>query len=410
MESIVQFGINFFQTEIEYKKEEDKYDYYKEYVLNYKKPLAILDLELFDKNIEEILKKTNKTIRIASKSIRCLHLLNYFNQKSSKIQGIMCYSGEEALFLIKEGFNDLLLGYPIVNKSIITDLLKSIAKVTFMVDLIEHLKILENLGKKLNKQVRICIDIDMSYSILGIHFGVFRSKCQNLDYVKKLLEFIKQSKNLNLVGVMGYEAQLAGIAENNPNNGLLMGYAIRALKYLSISSIFEFRKNVVKLIKNEGFKLEFVNGGGTGSLSETDKDDSVTEITVGSGFYSPHLFDYYDKFIYHPSLFYAIEIVRNPFDNVYTCYGGGYIASGSLGIDKYPKIYLPKTATYRNEEGAGEVQTPIIYKEKTLKLGDPIFLRHSKAGELLEHFTEVLIIQKEKSFLVKTYRGEGKKF
>src|SRR5258708_38713704 len=91
------------------------------------------------------------------------------------------------------------------------------------------------------------------------------------------------------------------------------------------------------------------------------KEDVVTEITVGSAFFSPALFDNYRDFRYQPAAGYAIEIVRRPQPHIYTCLGGGSIASGSLGSEKQPQPYLPPGANLDANEGAGDVQTPIHY-------------------------------------------------
>jgi len=58
------------------------------------------------------------------------------------------------------------------------------------------------------------------------------------------------------------------------------------------------------------------------------------------------------------------------------------------------------------------VQTPVLYKgTEKLKLGDPIFMRHAKAGELCERFNSLLLVAEGKIIdEVKTYRGEGKCF
>src|SRR5205085_937076 len=166
---------------------------------------------------------------------------------------------------------------------------------------------------------------------------------------------------------------------------------------------------LVDLVKSYGLALRFVNGGGTGSIATTRTEQAVTEITVGSGFYAPALFDNYRDFRYQPTAGFAIEIVRHPHPHIYTCLGGGYIASGSVGLAKQPQPYLPRNAQLIALEGAGEVQTPVKYQGAIpLRLGDPIFMRHSKAGELCERFNRLLLvtngtIENE----VTTYRGDG---
>ena len=210
---------------------------------------------------------------------------------------------------------------------------------------------------------------------------------------------------------MGYEAQIAGLGDHYPGKAA-KNRLVQMLKRRSVVEIAERRAAIVNLIERHGIQLRVVNGGGTGSMHTTRAESVVTEITVGSGFYSPALFDNYRDFRYKPVAGYAIEIVRQPGPSLYTCLGGGYIASGAVGTDKQPKPYLPYGARLDPLEGAGEVQTPVRYEGTTqLHLGDPIFMRHSKAGELCERFTHLLLVSRGAVVdTVTTYRGDGQCF
>src|SRR5690606_10827539 len=209
--------------------------------------------------------------------------------------------------------------------------------------------------------------------------------------------------------VMGYEAQIAGVTEQGAG---LKSLFIRWLKSRSIPHLREKRQAIVSALQARGARLRVVNGGGTGSLESTREEACVSEVTAGSGFYAPALFDHYQAFQHLPAAGYAIQIVRQPKPHLYTCLGGGYVASGGIGLDKQAHPYLPIGAELTALEGTGEVQTPIRYTgAEQLQLGDPIFLRHSKAGELCEHFNTLYLIQGGNIIdEVKTYRGEGHKF
>ena len=138
-------------------------------------------------------------------------------------------------------------------------------------------------------------------------------------------------------------------------------------------------------------------------------EEAVTEVTVGSGLYSSSLFDSYSNFQHQPAAAFAVEIVRQPKENIYTCHGGGYIASGAVGVDKQPLPYLPEGFELMAQEGTGEVQTPIVNKStEKIGLGDPVYFRHSKAGELCERFNNLIFIANGEIIdTVPTYRGEG---
>jgi D-serine deaminase-like pyridoxal phosphate-dependent protein len=226
-----------------------------------------------------------------------------------------------------------------------------------------------------------------------------------------VIERILASRDVTLDGFMGYEAQIAGVGDNVPGQRL-KNLLVRQLQRRSVREVARRRAGLAALVQSLGAPLRFVNGGGTGSIATTRAESTVTEITVGSGFYSPGLFDNYRGFRYLPAAGFAIEIVRQPAPHIYTCLGGGYVASGAAGPDKQPKVHLPQGARLLPLEGAGEVQTPVRYScPITLGPGDPVFLRHSKAGELCERFNTLLCVSRGAVVdEVTTYRGDGQCF
>ncbi|TVR76060.1 MAG: amino acid deaminase/aldolase [Chitinophagaceae bacterium] len=392
-----------------------KYEFYKKAFEEKSKPLAYLDQEFFEENCRMILQRSaGKKIRIASKSIRCKSVLHKIFDFSTQFEGIMSYSAGEALFLLESGFDNILLGYPVVNKSEIEKFIPWLKKgknVCFMADLNRHIDILESIGKKENIVLKCCLDIDMSYRLPFLNFGVWRSSITNLEMLEKRITFLTNKKNVKTVGIMGYEAQIAGLGDQL-HGQFLKSKAINLLKKISIKKLRAFREDSIKLFESKGIRLEFVNGGGTGSLETTVTEKGVTEVTVGSGFYSPHLFDNYQSFKHLPAAAYMLEVVRKPKANIYTCMGGGYIASGESNNNKQPLPYLPPGFKTDPNEGNGEVQTPLHQKGNyKLSIGDPVCFRHAKAGELCEHFN-ILHFLKVNGDIEEmlTYRGEGKCF
>ena len=268
----------------------------------------------------------------------------------------------------------------------------------------EHLEILSKAIRPLSLKIQIAIDIDVSSRWPMLHFGVRRSSIYNEDTMGLFLRELKKYPEIELVGMMGYEAQIAGVPDKD--------FLIRFLKKRSISAIARLRQKLVDQVKASGHPLRFVNGGGTGSIESTRVDSSVTELTVGSGFYNPTLFDGYDSFHHNAAAYFALSIVRQPADDIVTCFSGGYIASGSVGKNKEPLPALPGGLKLLSHEGAGEVQTPVQGEVvKKLKIGDLVFFRHAKAGELCERFNQLYLISGNRIVeTVPTYRGEGCNF
>ena len=378
-------------------------------------PFAYLDLDLLEQNIRQVVSKARgKRVRLASKSIRSVAVLRRILASDSRFQGCMCFTAREAVYLAEEGFTDLLIGYPAWNQDEIAAVARAVAggaQITLMVDSVAHLRHIEEIASRHGTILAVCLDIDMSLPVPGLHFGVWRSPLQTPDQVRPLIELIQASPWLSLDGIMGYEAQIAGIGDHYRGKPF-KNQVVRILQRRSSGEVARRRAAIVKLVDSYGLQPRLVNGGGTGSLAGTASEDAVTEVTVGSAFYGPALFDNYRNFRYRPAAGFAVEIVRNPAPYTYTCLGGGYVASGAAGTDKLPAPYLPEGARLISQEAAGEVQTPIRYHGTVeLHLGDPIFLRHSKAGELCERFLTLLLV-KDGAVVdeVPTYRGDGRCF
>jgi len=374
-------------------------------------PNLFLDLDAFDRNCRKIVENSNKKkIRIATKSVRSVKLLQRILQSDPIYQGVMCFTPSEALFLVNKGFHDILIGYPCWDEDEFYRIAKvnqGDTEVVCMVDSLDHVHYLAKIAQKANGMIYVCIDIDMSIKIGGFHFGVRRSPLSRPEEVLEIARKIKELDGVELKGIMGYEAQIAGVSDQMPSQRL-QNMAISFMKKKSIIAVKERREEIVKALRSDGFSSLFVNGGGTGSMASTVKEPVVTEITVGSGFYSPLLFDSYKEFRYEPALYFALPIVRKPTTNIYTCLGGGYVASGIPGKDKLPQPVIPEGAKLLALEAAGEVQTPVFFDKYPLHIGDPIIFRASKAGEICERFTEIGCYSAGKLVeRYETYRGDG---
>lgn len=391
------------------------YAYYRAIFRNQRAPYAFIDLDALDENIHYTLARANgKNVRLATKSLRSVAIIKRILEASSQFQGLMCYTAREAVHLANLGFTDLLVGYPCYDERDIGDVAQAIASgasITLMVDSPAHVERVSAAAAGARTRIPLCLDIDMSLPVPGLHFGVWRSPLHTAADARPVIERIQSAPGVYLDGVMGYEAQIAGVGDNVPGR-TAKNAVVRLLKRRSAPDVARRRAEVVALARDLGADLRFVNGGGTGSMRTTGAETAVTEITVGSGFYGPGLFDNYQEFRYQPAAAYAIEIVRQPAPDIYTCLGGGYIASGATGLEKAPAVYLPLGARFDPNEGAGEVQTPIYYVgSERLTLGAPIFLRHSKAGELCEHFTQLALVSNGAIVeTVTTYRGDGLRF
>jgi D-serine deaminase-like pyridoxal phosphate-dependent protein len=393
------------------------YERYRRLVQNERLPLALVDLDAIDANIETLLaevRRHGKTLRLASKSIRCLWLFRYITERGQgAIRGVLSYSVAEAAFLVEQGFTDIIVAYPTVQPSdcqLLAQLNDPNRRVAIVVDSEAHLEALHGTPER---PIPVVIEIDLSYRPLGgrVHLGARRSPLRSPEAVLELAWKIAHRRDLKFLGLMGYEAQIAGVGESNPSSPVL-NPARKLIKKLSRPYVAPMRQRVLELLRREGFSVEVFNGGGTGSVAFASAESALTEVTAGSGFLCSHLFDYYSHLKLKPAISFALQVVRISDPGFVTCHGGGYIASGPAGADRLPVPYLPPGLKLTALEGAGEVQTPLTVPENVaLRPGDPVFFRHAKAGELAEHFNEYLLVRGEViEARAPTYRGIGKCF
>lgn len=387
-------------------------------------PLMVVDLDVLDENISRLAAvawRAGKRLRVASKSVRVVALLRRILERGGEaVQGLMCFSPAEAALLAGEGFDDLLLAYPRVGDAdlqILWRLRQQGVQVCLMIDSVAHVQRLEKWwGARAGPGGRgvrlpVCLDLDMSYRPLGgrgPHLGVQRSPLRRVEDLRPVLEALRRTAHLQLDGLMGYEAQVAGLGEVNPFTPLLNPVK-RALKALSVRDVARRREAALAEVERAGLTVRFFNGGGTGSLRTTTRERCLTEVTAGSGFLQSHLFDYYPGNENRPACCFALPVTRRPQPDVVTCQSGGFIASGEIGPDKAPVTFLPAGLTPIRAEGFGEVQTPLrVPGGVRLELGDPVFFRPAKAGEIAERFNEYLLRQGEAIVgRAPTYRGLG---
>ena len=374
-------------------------------------PLAIVDLDAFDLNAADLVKRAGgKPIRVASKSIRCRSLLEQVLALPG-YQGVLAYSLPEALWLAAAGSSDdLLVAYPTTDRAALTELAGDAVareRVTIMVDSIAHLDYVDRVLGADHPDIRVCLELDVSWRPLpAVHVGTRRSPLHTPDQAVAFAKAVLARKGFRLVGIMAYEGQIAGLGDAPPGRPF-RGAAVRFIQRHSAIELNERRAAVVAAVRALA-ELEFVNGGGTGSLESTSADSSVTELAAGSGLVGPTLFDAYTRFRPQPALLFALPVVRRPDRRTATLFAGGYVASGTGTPDRLPSPYLPAGLRFSATEGAGEVQTPVIGKAAAaLKLGDRVWLRHAKAGELAERFGVYHLVRGDELIeSVPTYRGE----
>ncbi|HVR05050.1 MAG TPA: alanine racemase [Solirubrobacteraceae bacterium] len=384
-------------------------------------PFAVVDLDAFWANAADMERRAApKPIRLASKSLRCRALQERVLERPG-FAGTLAYTLPEALWLAEHGFQDIVVAYPSADRHALRELVRLSAqqpetRVAVMVDCAAHLDLLDAAGASAQTPVRVCLELDAGLWLLGgrLRIGAKRSPLHSAAQAAALARQILARPGLRLVGMMAYEAQIAGLGDLPAGDALALrarALAIRALQAASARELAARRAAAVAAVRALA-PLEFVNGGGTGSLHLTAREAAVSEIAAGSGLYGPALFDGYRAFRPRPAALFALPVVRRPGPGVATALGGGYLASGPADRARLPRPHLPAGLRLDGQEGAGEVQTPLLgAAADALRVGDRVWLRHAKAGELCERFASLHLIEGECIVEeVPTYRGEGQCF
>ena len=282
-------------------------------------PLAVLDVDALDANAADLARRASGTpIRVASKSVRNRAVLRRVLDRPG-FAGVLAYSLPEALWLSTGDdpvSTDVVVGYPSADRSALRRLAAdeaAAARVTLMVDSAAQLDLVDAVvppGRR--PALRICLDVDASLRAAGgrVHVGVRRSPVHSVADAVALARLVTGRPGFALVGVMAYEAQIAGV-QDAPARRPLRGVAVRGMQKVSARELAGRRAEVVAAVSAVA-PLEFVNGGGTGSVERTAAEDAVTEVAAGSGLYCPVLFDGYRAFAARPAAFFAAPVTRIP--------------------------------------------------------------------------------------------------
>ena len=378
-------------------------------------PFAFVDLDAMWGNADQLLSRAgDKPIRVASKSLRCRPLQREILDAHPRFSGLMTFTLPETLWLAGHGFDNLLLAYPTTDRAALRQLGELTAEdpdkaPIVMVDSVDHLDLIQ---RATDQPVRLCLDLDAGYWPAGgrVKIGPKRSPIHTPEQARALAEEIARRPALKLVALMSYEGHIAGFGDKVAGK-FAQNLIVQRMQRMSFDELRERRARAVELLR-EVADLEIVNAGGTGDLQLVAQEPAMTEATAGSGFYAPTLFDSYSTFTLQPAAMFALPVSRRPDAKTATALGGGYLASGVGAKDRMPTPYLPTGLTLDSMEGTGEVQTPLRGEAaRRLQVGDKVYFRHTKAGELCERFDCLHLVRGARIVdTVPTYRGEGRTF
>lgn len=377
-------------------------------------PIAVVELDVFDANAADLVRRAGgKPLRVASKSLRVPALIERA-LATDGFAGVLGYTVAEALWLHETGVSDdIVVAYPSVDAAALRRLAASpeaAAAITVMIDDPSHLDVIDAARDSLDVPIRVALDLDAGLRVGGQHIGPKRSPLFDTADVVALARRVRERDGFRLVGVMTYEGQVAGVPDDVPDQRT-KSLVVRRLKQASMAQL-EVRRREISEALAQVSDLEFWNGGGSGSVEATAADPAVTEIAAGSGLLVPGLFDHYASFEPRPAAFFGLRVSRKPTAATATVHGGGLVASGATGADRSPVPWAPPGLHLTGLEGAGEVQTPLTgHPAALLGIGDLVWFRHAKSGELFEHVRDVHLVRGDAvTEVVPSYRGCDRAF
>jgi len=384
-------------------------------------PFAVVDLDALHANATALVAQARGLpVRVASKSVRCVEVLRRVLAMPGW-QGVLAFTPAEACHLAAAGIDDLLVAYPSADRGALLAVARRVAdgrpeRIVLMVDSVEGAALVAAAAREVGVRLPVAIDVDTALRpVRRVTVGVLRSPVRTPGQAAALARSLSADPHLDLVALMAYDAQVAGVGDNVPGRPA-RSRAVRVMQAASLRELAGRLPEVVAAVRAEvegaGGSLELVNAGGTGSLDRIAANTAVTELSAGSGLFAPTLFDTYRSLALRPAALFALPVVRRPAPGVVTVLGGGYVASGPAGRDRLPSPVLPAGLRLTGTEGAGEVQTPLRgAAADRLRIGDRVWFRHTKAGELCERFDRLLLVEGDAVVdEVPTYRGEGRAF
>ncbi|MEV7631446.1 alanine racemase [Microbacterium sp. NPDC089318] len=374
-------------------------------------PVAVIHREALRHNALDLLVRAGGIpIRVATKSVRVRAVLDAVLEIPG-YRGVLAFTLAEALWLAEQ-HDDIVLGYPTVDRASLSRLLadeQAAARITLMVDDLAHLDLIDSIAAPGSRaRVRVAIDVDASLRSPSLgHIGVRRSPLHAASDVAAFARRVVRRPGFRLVGLQMYEAQIAGQGDAAGVDAPV----IRTVQARSREELTRRRAEIAEAMVDVA-PLEFLNGGGTGSLEFTGSDESLTEATAGSGLLAGHLFDGYRSFRPAPAAAFAFDVVRKPTGDIATALGGGWVASGPAGTSRQPLPVWPAGLRTLSREAAGEVQTPLKgTAAHDLRVGDRVWFRHAKSGEPAERIDRYHLVSDGVVIgELPTYRGEGKAF
>jgi len=226
-------------------------------------PALVVDLELLEGNIgkmADFFRDKEAKLRPHTKTHKCPEIA--LRQLGAGARGITCAKLGEAEVMAENGIKDILIANEIVGRMKIERLLKldDICDPIVAIDNASNAQMISDMALRDGKSIDVVLEIDVGMGRCGVRPGG-----ETLSFARK----VSGMGGLAMKGIMGYEGHAVMIQDFEERRGECM----RALKKLL---------DTRSALEEEGFRVEVVSAGGTGTYKVTGTYPGVTEVQAGS--------------------------------------------------------------------------------------------------------------------------------
>ena len=346
------------------------------------RPVMLLDQQRMRHNIDLITAAVgpDKTYRVVVKSLPSLSLLDAV-MKRAKTQALMVFHQPFAN-AIADAFpdSDVLFGKPMPLSAarlfyarLTHTKFNPARQMQWLIDTPERLLQYQTLARQLGLKMRINFELDV-----GLRRGGFDSH----EGVAAALKLVLQDpKHLEFAGFMGYEPQLTGLGAD--------------LKHPAVQNVLSMYNSCIATAKQAGVNVELLtrNGAGSHTLPIYRGDQTMNDLSAGSGVVKPTDFDTYHLAQNLPAIYIATPILkrydRNPvmaappenMQRLYYIYGG------------YWKAAMVSPAAVGQAPYQSTNQSPILTSSDVdLAVDDYMFLRPTQSESVMLQFGDLMVV------------------
>ncbi len=243
-------------------------------------PTLIIDQQALDHNIQQVKQATavhNLPVRLVVKSLPSLALLSYLSQQLNS-QRFMVFN-LPMLTTVTQAYpqGDFLLGKPLTALAVqewlrVESNRAALPHIQWLIDSPQRLSEYSELAKQFNVQLRVSLEIDV-----GLHRGGF----VDVGELKQVVQTIKSNPQLQLAGLMGYEAHVGKLP------------TILNMQQKAWDHFKNTYQQAISILTEAGYEPQklILNAGGSPTYTLHAKGTVANEVAVGTAFVQPCDFD-----------------------------------------------------------------------------------------------------------------------